>query len=114
MRTLLSFIEQNPNFSEQEVMQAHVLQNAMINKKQACTEQGDIRKFFKKMISANSQESVASTSGIYRDGTTEAKLLEDKKQCVLCDCFITYFSEKCIFSTQAKSKLCYLLFFRFF
>jgi hypothetical protein len=29
------------------------------------------------MISANSQESVASTSRIDRDGTTEAKLLED-------------------------------------
>jgi hypothetical protein len=46
METTLSFIEQNPSFSAQEVMQAHMLQNAMINKKQACTKQGDIRKFF--------------------------------------------------------------------
>jgi hypothetical protein len=48
METLLSFIEQNPNFRAQEVMQAHVLQNAFINKKQACTSEGDIRQFFKK------------------------------------------------------------------
>jgi hypothetical protein len=46
METLLSFIVQNPNFSAQEVMQAHVLQKAMINKKQACTKQGYIRNFF--------------------------------------------------------------------
>jgi hypothetical protein len=77
METLQSFIEQIPNFSAQEVIQAHRLQNAMINKKQACTKQGDIRNFKKKMISANSQESFASTSGINRDGTTEADMLED-------------------------------------
>jgi hypothetical protein len=35
------------------------------------------KKFFKKMISANSQESIASSSGIDHDVTTEAELLED-------------------------------------
>jgi hypothetical protein len=31
-------------------MQAHVLQKAMINKKQACTKQGYIRNFFFKWL----------------------------------------------------------------
>jgi ABC-type proline/glycine betaine transport system ATPase subunit len=48
IQELIKFMKQSPNFSAQEVMQAHVLQNVLIKKKQTCLKQDDIRTLFKR------------------------------------------------------------------
>jgi hypothetical protein len=45
---LIKFMEQSPNFSLQEFMQAQAVQNVMIKKKQTCFKQADIRTLFKR------------------------------------------------------------------
>jgi hypothetical protein len=46
---LIKFMEQSPNFSAQEVVQAHALRNVLIKKKQICFKQADIRTLFKRV-----------------------------------------------------------------
>jgi hypothetical protein len=50
IQVLIKFMKQSPNFSAQEVMQAHALQNILIMKKQICFKQADIRTLFKRAL----------------------------------------------------------------
>jgi hypothetical protein len=42
INNLVEFKDQMPWFSEQEIMQAHALQNIIISKRQTCFKQADI------------------------------------------------------------------------